>query len=1585
MADLHYDVVATSFPIVYTAEGDHDPAGLLYTPAASAPLLDWARAQWEWKDEWLPRTHERALRIEMLVDALDRYELMVARLVGTPDADLLGYAGPAGGAAPAGPPEEPDDLDDDPARRERRQHLRHTVDEASGLLRLLTGGAITALDRSATERAAWRAQWAAALPGVRAAIEARLEDIRKDWQVQQQALVEQIAAAMRDRARATEVLKPASPERAWLVRRMERLVLNDRAGHEQKLTRHTRFHPMKPFDLVRPLVLRARQGETVDVAVQNSIRGRRVGFHRQRTGANGENGNGVRFGDGAAVGRNPDTTIPFGQERTFRWTAEHPGTWPINDLADIRSSEAGTNIHGLFGAFTVLPAGTHWRDPETGDRLDGTDFADGLYVDVHRDDQSEQPADTAAEWVDFHATGIPRAYREFTIFFHDEPEVHGALHRVSDEHSVMPITYRAEPLHNRVPHRMRQLAAATVGRPLPAPGEIDLSAVQRRIDGNLAEVFWIGRRSDGTFVERVSGEEQHHSSWLFGDPVTPILRAYAGDPARVQLVHGGIKETHVFHLHVHQWRWVASDTAAPGEWRDGISRGSQLIDSITIGPQHGFTIDPLHGSGSRQHAPGDIIWHCHLYPHFHHGMWGLWRSFDRLVAEPGLLPDGSICHPLHELPGRRQKSDREGFPWFIDAAYPQKAPPPPARNDAERSGRRRLLGMRRASDAEKKAIVPNARPGALFVDLDGRAEVWNERAELPCPGRLIHVDVEVLTGDIVYNGRGWHDPLGHRYRVTRIAVYDVNGTLGPDEDLPPDPTAPHEPLFVRAHHGDVVELTLTNSLTSLPADHFDLAQLPVECSLHVHLVKFDVLAADGSSTGWNYLSGASCREAVPGVPDTPLSPITSFHRWVVDEEFGPCFFHDHLLANYRQKRGLFAALVAEPVGSRWVDPATQQATAWTGTQAVVRPATPAETTPLRCTRADRLPRFEAFREACLAVADFIPSFEPTRGVRAPGRPLNPPGELSGDDDPGVMGVNYRNAPLTFRGDDPSRWFAHRDPDTGVIRTHPNDRLRIRLIQGSHEEQHSFVTHGLNWRRDWQNPESPLVGQLTLGISETFTLDIGGRDGMAYGLGDHLWRFSGMDDLWLGCWGIVRVEPRNGRGALPALPGGADPGPPTRPGTGVRHHVVRARRVEHRYDGNQLTDPWGLVYEVVPDHLEAPFHDDCRSGDWRISPDDPPLDPQPLVLRCHPGEWVHVTLVNEVLLAADRPEGGAGSTPCWKSARFADPDLPPFGPERHPPKLPLDEEERRVSSRVSLHPSLLRYDVVAHDGANVGRNHDTTVSALPVRLVGEHDVPHPAVGATTPGAGEKATGEATGAVELDPDGDPLVGHRTDRANVRDHWWYADEKLMVGSPYGRVCYLHDMADIRNHRHHGLVGAVVVEPEEVDLGADPTGPAVTLHKNGKPVHERVVFWQDGLRLYLAGHPNAPVPDVEDDVDAEDAGQKGINYRSALLRSRTMLRDDEPPTPVWESPAGEEVWIRLVGACDKPRNHTFTVHGVDRAVAPWRSNPPHEGALSGLSADTANDIRIVPEHPGDHAFRSGVFRWSVEQGMWGIFRILR
>ena len=58
---------------------------------------------------------------------------------------------------------------------------------------------------------------------------------------------------------------------------------------------------------------------------------------------------------------------------------------------------------------------------------------------------------------------------------------------------------------------------------------------------------------EGVVCPDCEGEEVHHDSWVFGDPDTPILRAYIGDPIKIRLVHGGAKETHSFHYHVHQW------------------------------------------------------------------------------------------------------------------------------------------------------------------------------------------------------------------------------------------------------------------------------------------------------------------------------------------------------------------------------------------------------------------------------------------------------------------------------------------------------------------------------------------------------------------------------------------------------------------------------------------------------------------------------------------------------------------------------------------------------------------------------------------------------------------------------------------------------------------------------------------------------------------------------------------------------------------------------------------------------------------------------------------------------------------------
>jgi hypothetical protein len=85
---------------------------------------------------------------------------------------------------------------------------------------------------------------------------------------------------------------------------------------------------------------------------------------------------------------------------------------------------------------------------------------------------------------------------------------------------------------------------------------------------------------------------------------------------------------------------------------------------------------------------------------------------------------------------------------------------------------------------------------------------------------------------------------------------------------------------------------------------------------------------------------------------------------------------------------------------------------------------------------------------------------------------------------------------------------------------------------------------------------------------------------------------------------------------------------------------------------------------------------------------------------------------------------------------------------------------------------------------------------------------------------------------------------------------------------------------------------------------------------------------------------------------------------------------------PTGGTVWLRLVSAADKPRGHTFTVHGVSWPSAPRSGPGPRAGAVGGITAGSVHDLVFDVEARGDHAYRSGVFRWDVDQGMWGILR---
>lgn len=284
-----------------------------------------------------------------------------------------------------------------------------------------------------------------------------------------------------------------------------------------------------------------------------------------------------------------------------------------------------------------------------------------------------------------------------------------------------------------------------------------------------------------------------------------------------------------------------------------------------------------------------------------------------------------------------------------------------------------------------------------------------------------------------------------------------------------------------------------------------------------------------------------------------------------------------------------------------------------------------------------------------------------------------------------------------------------------------------------------------------------------------------------------------------------------------------------------------------------------------------------------------------------------------------------------------------------PTVPL-ELKHKPSNRVSLNPQFLKYDPVCDSGINVGYNHKEQ----------------------TVGTGES----------------------------KRYLWKADRE------YG-TCILQSFGDMRNHRYHGLFGAVVIEPagaqwyENFTKKKNPFAEQAVITAPGEETfREYVLFIQNGIRLLdaqgnlvqtAAGHGGDP-------VEAEDTGEKGYNYRSERFANR-LSRDTriwkvfsskvhgDPATPLWKAYSGDRVIFRTMMPADKPRNVSLTIHGHL-----WREQP--QDALSreiplqgGISVGNRFDMELKDGAacPGDYLYRSGSFAWDVESGMWGIFRVMK
>ncbi len=293
---------------------------------------------------------------------------------------------------------------------------------------------------------------------------------------------------------------------------------------------------------------------------------------------------------------------------------------------------------------------------------------------------------------------------------------------------------------------------------------------------------------------------------------------------------------------------------------------------------------------------------------------------------------------------------------------------------------------------------------------------------IPLSRTIKGADIET---DVVLNKKGWHFP---QMRFESLWD-DVDDYVTPVVD----PPKPPEPLFMRANSGDCIEYWFANLVPhEYLLDDFQVRTPTDILGQHIHLVKFDVLASDGSGNGFNYEDGSmspgEVRERIDAIraqnnctlndprngtfpcplakthpffgagPDKDgdgkgdwIGAQTTVQRWYADpvkdnagndRTLRTVFTHDHFGPSTHQQAGLYAGLVIEPAGSSWYhnESGTLLGTRHDGGpttwQAVIEPSAPAL----------------SYREFMMEFADFQLAYEEGgAGFPDPARAVNPPG------------------------------------------------------------------------------------------------------------------------------------------------------------------------------------------------------------------------------------------------------------------------------------------------------------------------------------------------------------------------------------------------------------------------------------------------------------------------------------------------------------------------------------------------------------------------------------------------------------------
>jgi hypothetical protein len=595
-------------------------------------------------------------------------------------------------------------------------------------------------------------------------------------------------------------------------------------------------------DAIQPLILRVNQGECLRLNLKNDLENEEAAsLHLHGSGMF------LAAGGAPAIASNPDAMAWPGATVTYEWWVaedEPEDTHYFHSHGDTRLQ---TN-HGLFGAVIVEPQGSLYLDPQSGVELRSGWAA--IIQDPHGSDFREFA-------IIYHEVGTER-YRHRNKAGLQVP----LTDKFSDSYKPggRALNYRSEPFMNRL-----QLQYQTF----------------ERFDLSLA-----------------------YSSYAFGDPATPILRSYLGDPVKQRVIHGGSEVFHVHHVHGGAIRWRRQPKTEPTVFDHGFEKRPPLLpqasartDSQSIGPSESYDLENECGSGGCQHSVGDFLFHCHVAHHYLSGMWGIWRVYNTLQTDAAQddLP------PLQELPDRPgqvkaavtsaelagRTVDWKGQTFDITAEnlagwVERQLPPPglPKGYDASVWDWRRE-GDLYLNEAETdqlwpgyRSSTPGQRPPLYFDPESGKLAYPFLRPHLGQrpPFAPNHGPAPFL--EPIYNGRdppqpGQNGPWSlcpagttlkelaiHAIQLPlslseRANVVDPVGQLFVLKEEEEAVRANHglkTPLAIRANAGeDCLDIIFKSELEDTGENYFFS-----KVSLHIHFVQFDIQASDGVNAGFNY-------------------------------------------------------------------------------------------------------------------------------------------------------------------------------------------------------------------------------------------------------------------------------------------------------------------------------------------------------------------------------------------------------------------------------------------------------------------------------------------------------------------------------------------------------------------------------------------------------------------------------------------------------------------------------------------------------------------------------------------------------------